>query len=153
MARAKKKPRIKDSPCIGPARNLTVLEDSISSSVDVDSVEKASLDLVSCGLFSCGHSNAHRCVGPAINFTFLEGSISCSVQFDSVKKVSLNSVSCGLVSCCCSDTISTHIAHCCRLKAEVKYKRNLLARIKRKLNRRDCVIHQSDNITNDGLLH
>jgi hypothetical protein len=105
MARAKKKkPRIKVNPCIGPARNLAVLEGSISSSVDVDSVKKASLLYsISWGLVSCGRSDVHQChpccVGPAINFTVLEGSISCSVQFNSVKKASLDSVSCGLVSC------------------------------------------------------
>jgi hypothetical protein len=102
MAHAKKKPRIKDNLCVSPARNLTVTEGSISSSVDVDFVEKSSLDSVSCGSVSCGHSDAQQyqpcSVGPAINFTVSEGSISCSVQFDSVKNVSL-SVSCVSVVC------------------------------------------------------
>jgi hypothetical protein len=104
MARAKKKPRIKDKACVGPARNLTVSKGSISRSVDVDSVQKkASLDSISCGLVSCGRSDAHHCVGPAINFSVLDGSISCSVQLDSVQKAGLDSISCGLVPCGHSD--------------------------------------------------
>jgi len=122
MARAKKKPWIYDKPCVGPARTFTVLEGSISCSVDIDSVKKASLDSVSCGFVSCGCSDAHQChnqpptptkiikktchpcIGPARTFTVLEGSISCSVDIDSVKKASLDSVSFSLVSCGCSDS-------------------------------------------------
>jgi hypothetical protein len=49
--------------------------------------------------------------------------------------------------------LPAHIAHCCRLKAEVKHKRNLLTRIGRQRNKRGCVI-KSNYITNeDGLLH
>jgi hypothetical protein len=48
--------------------------------------------------------------------------------------------------------LPAHIAHCCRIKAEVKHKRNLLTRIGRQRNKRGCVI-KSNYITNDGLLH
>jgi hypothetical protein len=48
--------------------------------------------------------------------------------------------------------LPAHIAHCCRLKAEVKHKRNLLTRIGRQRNTRGCVI-KSNHISNDGLLH
>jgi hypothetical protein len=48
--------------------------------------------------------------------------------------------------------LPSHIAHCCRLKAKVKHKRNSLTHIKRQRNKRGCVI-KSNHITNDGLLH
>jgi hypothetical protein len=50
-------------------------------------------------------------------------------------------------------TIPPSIAHCCRLKVEVKRKRNQLYRIKKKQKKADMSSCQSNLDTNDGLLH
>jgi hypothetical protein len=50
-------------------------------------------------------------------------------------------------------TIPPSIAHCCRLKVDVKRKRNQLHRIKKKQKKADLSSSQSNFATNDGLLH